>query len=103
MAGFNSIRVISVQTINVKIRTEKGGKVSLDNRLSSSVEGLGGQGGALDDTQGLASTFVNGLEHCAQTHALKEQIEAFDLLCVNTTSVCRRMVEGITREEAAWC
>ena len=55
--------------------------MSLDNRLRSSVEGLGGQGGALDDTQGFTSTFVNGLQHCAQTHALKEQIEAFDLLC----------------------
>ena len=55
--------------------------MSLDNRLRSSVEGLGGQGGALDDTQGFTSTFVNGLEHCAQSHALKEEIEALDLLC----------------------
>ena len=59
--GFNNVRVISVETIKVEIRLEKGGKVSLDNRLRSYGECLGGQGGALDDTQGFTSTFCQWL------------------------------------------
>ena len=48
----------------------------------------------LDDIQGLTSTVVNGLEHCAQTHALKEGIEAFDLLWADRCPYDVRLPKG---------
>lgn len=52
---------------------------------------------------GLSSTIVNGLQHCAQIHALKESRVHFDLLPgPDTTSVCRGMGVIGARAEAAW-
>ena len=86
------------------MRSSGRGKLSLDNSLRIRLDVWGDRGGEMRAGQGLqqrVSSMVNGLQYCAQTHALMARaIGWFDLLLARTQ--IRRQVAEAARLLEAW-